>query len=152
MSAPERIMLNKLTGAAMEGQDAFGNGVEYVRADLSALAAVAMREAAFQTNMELSDISRKFGDMNSVRSLISAAEAIRALPIPDHTALLRAALELPEVRAVVGELKYIVDGLAIDPPLYEIDPDEDWEWADSRWARDTVKRICAALAALEGKQ
>ena len=62
-------------------------------ADLSSpLGAVAMRDAA---------ISAIDADGEYVRA-IGLSSRIRAIPLPDHAALLAAALKLPEVAAMVG--------------------------------------------------
>jgi hypothetical protein len=84
------------------------DGVEYVRADLaSPLAAVAMRDAAAElcwTAKDEFDFCYWGGDANAhaVRvNLTGKQRAIRALPLPDHAALVRAALALPEVARLV---------------------------------------------------
>lgn len=97
--------------------DAKVERLEAQAADPSALAAVAMREAAIEA----------VSDHHNADDL--AAE-IRAIPDPDHAALLRAALELPEVRAMRDALKRIKQDAG-------------------GWPYDAA---CDALAALEGKQ
>ena len=43
-------------------------------------------------------------------------------------------------------IDYILDGMAIDAPDYEIDPDDDFlEAANSDWVRDVLTRLAAAL-------
>lgn len=45
---------------------------------------------------------------------------------------------------------YILDGMGIDAPDYEIDPDDDFlDAANSEWARDVLTRLAAALRGLE---
>lgn len=43
-------------------------------------------------------------------------------------------------------IDYILDGMAIDAPDYEIDPDDDFlDAANSDWVRDVLTRLAAAI-------
>lgn len=43
-------------------------------------------------------------------------------------------------------IDYILDGMAIDAPDYEIDPDDNFlDAANSDWVRDVLTRLAAAL-------
>lgn len=101
------------------------------RADLSSpLGAVAMRDAAANR------CDGWAGDWDGEQ----LGDAIRALPLPTHAALLAAALRLPEVAALVEAL----DDMCI------IAKQDDWDKSLS--GRQLVYRnSCAALAALEAK-
>ena len=44
--------------------------------------------------------------------------------------------------------EYILDGMAINGPDYTLDPDDDYlDAANSKWVKDTISRLAAALAA-----
>lgn len=109
--APERIWLGEkgFWGFPKEG------ATEYIRTDLvpydipdtpehlahvaeigNPLGAVAMREMAAWTAAGVS---------NSNDEAMSIEHAVMALPLPDHAALLRAALDMPEVRALVDAFR-----------------------------------------------
>ena len=56
----------------------------------------------------------------------------------------------PTLEAKVARLEaaidYILDGMAIDAPDYEIDPDDDFlDAANSDWVRDVLMRLAAAM-------
>ncbi|MDB6151502.1 MAG: hypothetical protein JWQ44_2950 [Chthoniobacter sp.] len=107
-----------------------GGGGPVRRADLSPLAAVAMRDAL----MDIADPTRltSYGDPGILRE--RASLALDAIPTPDAPALLAAALRLPEVArlvaAVGGDYDFCMHG-----PRREPAPNCE---------------ICAALAALGG--
>jgi hypothetical protein len=43
-------------------------------------------------------------------------------------------------------IDYVLDGMAISAPDYEIDPDDDFlDAANSKWVRDTLTHLAAAL-------
>lgn len=45
-----------------------------------------------------------------------------------------------------GAMDYILDGMGIAEPDYDIDPDDDFlDAANSDWVRDTLTRLAAAL-------
>ena len=91
----------------------------------SPLGAVAMREACATVTEWTA-----WGERHNLTE--ATRRAIRALPTPDHAALLAAALKLPEVAAMVEAANAVLMHLPDDP--------------------DTVWRTLEdALAALEGK-
>lgn len=54
--------------------------------------------------------------------------------------------EKAKVAKLVEAIDYILDGMAIDAPDYEIDPDDDFlDAANSDWVRDVLTRLAAAL-------
>jgi hypothetical protein len=58
------------------------------------------------------------------------------------------ALRKAEARAerLEAAIDYILDGMAIDAPDYEIDPDDDFlDAANSDWVRDVLTRLAAAM-------
>ena len=56
---------------------------------------------------------------------------------------------LPEIKALIDAVDYIVDGMGISYPDYEIDPDEDYlDAANAEWVKDTLNRLAAALRAI----
>ena len=61
-------------------------------------------------------------------------------------ALARAEAAEAKVARLVEAADYILDGMAIDAPDYEIDPDDDFlDAANSDWVRDVLTRLAAAL-------
>ena len=98
--------------AALEICEHYGAGGEMMASEISALpaantsalGAVAMKQTAADLVVELARISKAFGDMNSARALLSAADAIDNIPLPTHAAQLAAALALPEVAALQARL------------------------------------------------
>ena len=57
-------------------------------------------------------------------------------------------LKLANARAerLEAAADYILDGMGIDAPDYEIDPDDDFlDAANSEWVRDVLTRLAAAL-------
>lgn len=61
---------------------------------------------------------------------------------------LNAALAAAEAKVAKLEAAadYILDGMGIDAPDYEIDPDDDFlDAANSEWVRDVLTRLAAAL-------
>jgi hypothetical protein len=83
----------------------------------------------------------------------TARAALASAPAPDTTA--GASMwgsHPPKVAALLGEVDYILDGMDISYPDYEIDPEDDFlDAANSAWARDTLTRLAAALRALAGE-
>lgn len=72
-------------------------------------------------------------------------EYIRA----DLPPTLEQALAMPEINALVEAAEYILDGMGIDAPLYEIDPDDDFlDAANSEWVSDTLRMLATALRAI----
>ena len=125
--APERIWTASTGGKCHVGFEtpSMNYTNEYIRADLSSpLGAVAVRGEARNLVMELAAISKTFGDMNSVRSLVSAAGAIASLDTPDHAALLAHAMKLPEVAAMVEALTFLhkamTDNHKVSPPPHRL--------------------------------
>lgn len=57
------------------------------------------------------------------------------------------AFDLKEnVERLEAAIDYILDGMAINAPDYEIDPDDDFlDAANSDWVRDVLTRLAAAL-------
>ena len=61
-------------------------------------------------------------------------------------ALARAEAAEAKVARLVEAADYILDGMAIDAPDYEIDPDDDFlDAANSDWVRDVLTRLAAAM-------
>ena len=61
---------------------------------------------------------------------------------------LEAAMQLPEVLALVEAAEYIVDGMGIDGPEYKMDPNDEYaDAANSTWVCDTLTRLCTAMSA-----
>lgn len=59
--------------------------------------------------------------------------------------------EIADLRAklavAVEALEYIVDGMGVDGPSYDIDPDDDYlDAANSEWVKGVLTRLGAALA------
>jgi len=107
------------------------------RANMSSpLAGVAMREAAAKVCDERgAHEQRCFGLGREAQNYFRARDAIRALPLPDDAALLRAALAVPEVKRLVFALTRIAEFDGDDADL------DEWGAA----------QICKeALAALKG--
>ena len=81
------------------------------RADLpaqdSALGWMAAREAAASAMMDFAAVSKTFGDNNSVRPLVSAATAIRAMDAPTSAQLLAEAMRLPEIAGLALAMRGI---------------------------------------------
>lgn len=51
-----------------------------------------------------------------------------------------------KVARLVEAIDYILDGMAIDAPDYEIDPDNDFlDAVNSDWVRDVLTRLAAAM-------
>jgi Lar family restriction alleviation protein len=73
------------------------------RADLSSpLGAVAMQDAALKAIMDIwAELLPKMSELELQHPAQSEIDAIEALPLPTHAALLAAALVLPEVQALV---------------------------------------------------
>ena len=62
--------------------------------------------------------------------------------------------ELADLRAklagAVEAIAYIVDGMGIDGPDYNIDPDDDYlDAANSEWVKDVLTRLGSALAQIK---
>jgi hypothetical protein len=90
-----------IQGYAPDGQ------VAYVRADLSlALGAVVMQDASLKAIMDIwAELLPKMAELELQHPAQSEIDAICAIPLPDHAALLAAALKLPEVQALVEAAK-----------------------------------------------
>lgn len=55
-----------------------------------------------------------------------------------------------KVARLVEAIDYILDGMDIDAPDYEIDPDDDFlDAANSDWVRDVLTRLAAAIAEVQ---
>ena len=56
-----------------------------------------------------------------------------------------------KVARLVEAIDYILDGMGIDAPDYEIDPDDDFlDAANSDWVRDVLTRLAAAITEVQG--
>ena len=64
----------------------------------------------------------------------------------ENVAVHRAEAAEAKVARLVEAIDYILDGMAIDAPDYEIDPDDDFlDAANSDWVRDVLTRLAAAM-------
>jgi hypothetical protein len=101
------------------------------RADLALpLAAEAMREAC----LAAAEISPDW-TAGIAENLLAVADRIRALPTPDHAAILAAAMRLPEIAGLVDEMEWAAPILrrALSHP-------------NDQWAID---QFCKSLSALK---
>lgn len=126
------------SGYELAATDCMMNILKVPPADLSLpLGAVAMRDVASAVVAGMAPFyigETRFADHASL------ANQIANIPLPTHAAMLAAALELPEVAALVEAL----DDMCI------IAKQDDWDKSLS--GRQLVYRnSCAALAALEAK-
>ena len=71
--------------------------------------------------------------------------------VVDHEKRLR---DLEAKLAVaVDAIEYVVDGMGIDGPSYDIDPDDDYlDAANSEWVKGVLTRLSAALAQIKGEK
>ena len=132
-NAPERIWIEDEFGEGDDDQWTYGTWdvrnyrgyvVEYVRAD---------------TVQELTAERDRLG-----RELNVAKYGVPDFAWSVHLAA------MAEVQAERDRLReaidYILDGMGIADPDYDIDPDDDFlDAANSEWVRDTLTRLAAAL-------
>jgi hypothetical protein len=144
MDAPERIWGYPSYITGWNNGNAFNRkvigGTEYVRADLaSPLEAVAMRDAALKAIMDIwAELWPKMAELELQHPAQPEIDAICAIPLPDHAAMLAAALKLPEVAAMVDAAMGVI--ARWDSP--------DWK---SGHTLDHITKLRTALSALEAK-
>ena len=128
----------------------FHGAVEYVRADLSpALGAAAMRTAAAKVaNPEPPQDVFMYLHEEVLRCKIAAA--VRALPPPDHAALLAEAMRLPEIAALVEALDGILDAITAEDRFMDRALTITGPTAALKWLIETEDAARAALAAVPG--
>jgi len=145
--APERIWAVPLEmhGAVMVGGWAdtirqCPDGTEYVRADLaSPLEAVAMRDAALKAIMDIwAELWPKMAELELQHPAQPEIDAICAIPLPDHAAMLAAALKLPEVAAMVDAAMGVI--ARWDSP----------DWKSSEYEMIGMAKLRTALAPFTG--
>lgn len=107
-------------------------------ADTNPLGAVAMRESLLRV------VAESLSPVTSLYLLIAGKAA--TLPLPDHAALLRAARELPEIKAVVASLNTATDYVS-DAATGALQYRGKGSITDM--ANDDLMIMVAALAALE---
>ena len=143
---PDRIWVSGNGSWHAVGDGVWASDTEYVRADLSSLAALAMREAAIdasknsgknyymiQTGTGFKEIFPGGGAF-VMRHQIT--DAIHALPVPSEAEILAAALKVPGIAALVEAAKSVRDPLSAN----SVGP-----WPEGYW------QLASALAALEPK-
>ena len=121
-------------------------------------------ERIWQENREFPDALEMFADMVVKECLDVAIENERILSkaaydsvsslllsvqndcIAERKRANEAEAALARNNAVYEAAEYILDGMAIDYPDYDIDPEDDFhDAANSEWVKDTLTRLAVAM-------
>ena len=82
----------------------------------------------------------------NARLIAWARNNVEALAADRDAQKARADAAEAKVAKLEAAADYILDGMGIDAPDYEIDPDDDFlDAANSEWVRDVLTRLAAAL-------
>jgi hypothetical protein len=110
------------------------------RANLSSpLEAVAMRDAALKAIMDIwAELWPKMAELELQHPAQPEIDAICAIPLPDHAAMLAAALKLPEVAAMVDAAMGVI--ARWDSP----------DWKSSEYEMIGMAKLRTALAPFTG--
>ena len=81
-----------------------------------------------------------------IEALTAERDGLLRCVTDNHVALCRAESAEAERDRLREAIDYVLDGMGIADPDYDIDPDDDFlDAANSEWVRDTLTHLAAAL-------